>query len=202
MTRAPTVTDYQTNAGYFDGSSLRDGSEIHIHDHLHGGMTSPTVLGGTWLDSPERTHLPLHVPPSRNASVRQAPSAITHRGTIINDHGSMMHAPAGSAGVGGSFRGTPSNVPLPESLENHTLRTHKSMRSQRTHHSSAQYDAPIYVHGAHQSGFEPVIVNAGAPPSASGNGNNYYVVDPAGHQRNAPITRQPVCAFFSSLSIG
>ena len=197
MTRAPTVTDY--HGGYFDEGSVRDPSEIHIHDHAHGGMTSPTTLGGPWNTSPDHAHIPLHFPPSRNASVRQAPSAITRHGTVIHDHGSVIHAPGGSAtaGMGGSFRGTPSHVPLHDSTEGHTL---KSMRSQHTHRSSAQHDAPIYVHGAPQDGFEPIVVNAGAPPSGSGNGN-YYVVDPAGHHRNASITRQPVRDSFSFLPI-
>ncbi len=191
MTRAPTVTDYQPNAGYFDGSSAHDGSDIHIHDH-HGGMISPTVLGEPWHRSPEHAHVPLYVPPSRNASVRRAPSAITRHGTVINEYGSLLHAPgvAATASMGGS----PSHVPLHDSMGDHTLRTHKSLGSHRTHQSSAHHDAPIYVQGASQSGFEPIVVNAGAPFST--NQNNHYVVDPGGYQRGASATRQPVRSFF------
>jgi len=196
MTRAATVTDYQPNAGYFDGDSVRAPSTINMHDH-HGGMTSPTVLGEPWHASPEHAHLPLHVPPSRNASVRQAPSAITRHGTVINDHGSVFHGHGGAATA--TMGGPPSHVPLHDSVGDHTFRTHKSLRSHRTYQSSAQHDAPIYVHGASQGGYEPIIVNAGAPPSASG--NNYYVVDPGGHQRGGSITRQPVRGFFSFISI-
>jgi hypothetical protein len=205
VTRAPTVTDYQPNAftptyghgehgGYFDEGSVRAPSEINIHDHHHGGMTSPTVLGEPWDASPQHAHLPLHVPPSRNASVRQAPSAITRHGTVINDHGSIIHAPgvAASMGMGSSFRGSPSHVPLPDSSENHTLRT--KSRSQRTHQSSGHHDAPIYV-DAHHGGLEPIIVNAGAPASASGHGNNVYLLDAAGHQRRPSVARQPVRVF-------
>jgi hypothetical protein len=184
VTRAPTVTDYQPNAGYYDGNSVHGASDIHVRDH-HGGMISPTVLGEPWHRSPEHSHLPLHVPPSRNASVRQAPSAITRHGTVINEHGSVRHAPGDA----------PYQVPIHDGMENHTLRSH---RSQRTHYSSSHHDAaPIQVHGASQGGHEPVFVNAGAFPSASG--NNYYVVDPGGHQRSASINRQPVRGYFGFI---
>ena len=217
VTRAPTVTDYQPNAfspdddehgRYFDEESVLGASEIQVHDHPHGGMTSPTVLGEPWHASPEHAHMPLHVPPSRNASVRQAPSAITRHGTVIGGHGSITYAPGATttAGMGSSFRGTPSQVPLPDSVENHTLRTHKS-RSQRTHQSSTQHDAPMFAHDApmfahdaSHGGLEPIVINAGAPASASGHGNNYYVVDPMEHQRSASINRQQVRGFFGLLS--
>ena len=194
MTRAPTVTDYQPNHGYFDGASVRGGaSDIHIHDP-HGGMISPTVLGEPWHASPEHAHVPLHVPPSRNASVRHAPSAITRHGTVINEHGSLLHAPgvANTASMGGSIR----HVPLHDSMGDHT---HKSMGSHRTHLSSAHHDAPIYVHGGSQGGFDPIVVNAGAPLTTGR--NNHYVVDPGGHQRGAHIARQPVRGFSSFISI-
>lgn len=192
MTRAPTVTDYQPNAGYFDGSSVHGGSDIHIHDP-HGGMISPTVLGEPWHASPEHARVPLHVPPSRNASVRRAPSAITRHGTVINEHGSLLHAP------GAATNASISHVPLHDSMGDHTLRTHKSLGSHRTHLSSAHHDAPIYVQGGSQGGYEPIVVNAGDPFSTSQ--NNHYVVNPGGHQRGASTTRQPVRGFFSFISI-
>ena len=156
-------------------------------------MTSPTVLGEPWHASPEHAHVPLHVPPSRNASVRQAPSAITRHGTI-NEHGSLLHAHGGAATA--SIGDSPYQVPLHDSMGS---RTHKSLRSQRTHQSSAHHDAPIYVHDGSHGGVEPMVINAGAFPSASG--NNHYVVNPGGHQRGASIARQPVRGFFSFISI-